>query len=125
MSSSVHVVAIDAIEPYTGPHAIPGIRFRAARDALGVAAWGMNVLDLDPGCTGHPEHDHAGDGQEEVYVVLSGAVSLITADRTYDLRAGDMCRVAPTVRRKLVTGDTSARVLALGGTPGAAFSPTL
>ena len=45
---------IKDIAPYAGPNAIPGIRFRAARQVLGVTAWGMNVLELDAHCTGHP-----------------------------------------------------------------------
>jgi uncharacterized cupin superfamily protein len=125
MSSSVLVLPISAIEPYSGPYAIPGVRFRAAREALGVTAWGMNVLELDPGNAGHPEHDHTGDGQEEVYVVLEGGASLHTPDGVHTLVAGGLCRVAPEVRRKLIAGEHGARILAIGGTPGAAFTPTL
>jgi uncharacterized cupin superfamily protein len=113
------------IPAYDGPHAIPGVRFRAARAALGVTAWGMNVLELDPFNDGHPEHDHAADGQEEVYVVLDGSVVLVVDGVERVLVAGDLARVAPEARRKLVTRGEGARILALGGTPGAAFVPTL
>jgi mannose-6-phosphate isomerase-like protein (cupin superfamily) len=116
---------IKDIAPYAGPNAIPGIRFRAARQALGVTAWGMNVLELDAHCTGHPEHDHTADGQEEVYFVLEGKVTLRVGDKERALGTGDMVRVAPDVRRKLVTGDCGAVVLAIGGTPGKAFTPAL
>jgi uncharacterized cupin superfamily protein len=85
----------------------------------------MNVLELDPGNTGHPEHDHVGDGQEEVYVVLEGSVVLVTEGSERVLVAGDMARVAPQVRRKLVTREVGVRVLAIGGTPGVAFVPVL
>lgn len=98
---------------------------RPARSALGVTAWGMNVIELDPHTEGYPEHDHLQDGQEEVYVVLDGEVTLRTPDASRTLRAGDLCRVPPEVRRKLVTGASGARVLALGGTPGKAFTPTM
>lgn len=37
---------------------IPGIKFHTAGRELGVTAWGMNVLRIDAGCMGHPEHDH-------------------------------------------------------------------
>ena len=125
MPSPVHVLHLSEIAAYDGAHAIPGIRFRAARQALGVTAWGMNVLELDPGNDGHPEHDHAADGQEEVYVVLSGSATLQTPQGSHDLRTGDLCRVAPELRRKLVAGEHGAVLLALGGTPGTAFTPTL
>jgi len=125
MTDRPTVLAIESIAPYAGEHAIPGIRFRAARAALGVTAWGMNVLELDPGCDGHPEHDHTADGQEEVYVILDGSVVLVTDAGEQTLNAGDMARVEPHARRKLVTREHAARILALGGTPGKAFTPTM
>lgn len=123
--SNVTVQTIDAMPPYEGPHAIPGIRFRAARAELGVTSWGMNVLDLDPGCSGHPTHDHAHDGQEEVYVVLSGQVTLVCDGVERTLDAGQMARVGPEVTRQLVTREQAARVLAVGAVPGAAFVPQM
>jgi uncharacterized cupin superfamily protein len=116
---------IKEIAPYAGPHAIPGIRFRGVRQALGVTAWGMNVLELDAHCEGHPEHEHTADGQEEVYFILEGKVTLRAGDKEHVLATGDMVRVAPDVRRKLVTGDCGAVVLAIGATPGKAFTPTM
>ncbi|MEX1369433.1 MAG: cupin domain-containing protein [Nannocystaceae bacterium] len=117
----ITVKTIEQIEAYDGPHAIPGIRFRPARQALGVSSWGMNVLELDPHCSGHPEHDHASDGHEEVYVVLRGSVVLRVGDEEQVLSQGDFVRVAPQLRRQLVTRDEGATLLALGGTPGQAY----
>lgn len=119
----ITVKAIEDVEPYRGPHEIPGIRFRAIRQALGVTAWGMNIIELDPRSTGYPEHDHTHDGQEEVYVVLSGEVVLQTGDATRTLHAGELARVPPEIKRKLVTHDQPARVLALGATAGQAYDP--
>lgn len=110
-----------AIPHYTGEHAIPGIRFRPARQALGVTAFGMNVLELDAGCDAYPEHDHRHDGQEEVYVVLDGALVLVTEDGEHPLARGDMARVGAGSVRRLVTREVGATVLALGATPGAAY----
>ena len=72
----VVVKNLEDVAPYAGPGAIEGIRFRAARQALGVSAFGLNVLELDPHCDNHPEHHHRSDGHEEVYVVLRGAAVL-------------------------------------------------
>ncbi len=123
--NDIQVRSIEEIEPYDGPHAIPGIRFRPARQALGVTSWGMNVLELDPHCEGYPEHDHHRDGHEEVYVVLSGEVTLRAADAEVTLSAGDLVRVGPQTRRKFVTTQKAATLLALGGTPGKAYAPSM
>lgn len=121
----ITVKAIEDIEAYSGDHEIPGIRFRPARKALGVTAWGMNILELDPHCEGYPEHDHAGDGQEEVYVVLRGAATLKVGDQEHRVVAGQLVRVSPSVTRKFVTTDQPVTLLALGGTPGAVYEANL
>lgn len=119
----ITVKAITDIEHYQGEHAIPGIRFRPARQAMGISAWGMNVLELDPHCEGYPQHDHVADGQEELYVVLDGCIVLVAEGREQTLKRGDMARVPPNVVRKFVTRDSGATLLALGATPGKAFTP--
>jgi len=121
----ITITNVSTLAAYEGPHAIPGIRFRPAREPLGVSSWGMNVLELDAGCELCPEHDHVTDGQEEVYVVLSGSVVLRASGEERTLHTGDMARVAADVRRKLVTREQPATVLALGGTPGKPFSPSM
>jgi len=123
--TDIIVKSIEEIEAYAGEHAIPGIAFRPAREALGVSAWGMNVLELDPACEGYPEHDHQGDGHEEVYVVLRGSVQLRAGDVQTTLRQGDLVRVGPKTRRKFVTTDEGATLLAIGGTPGQAYKPSM
>jgi uncharacterized cupin superfamily protein len=112
------------IPAYEGPHAIEKIRFRSARPALGVSAWGMNILELEPGCETCPKHDHTADQQEEVYVVLEGKVDLLTPGDRQTLTRGMFARVAHDVTRQLVTTDSRAVVLALGGTPGKAYVST-
>lgn len=122
---AITVKRIEDIAAYEGPHAIEGIRFRAARDALGISAWGMNVLELDPHCEGYPEHDHAADGQEELYVVLRGSIVLRAGEAEQTLQQGDLVRVAPELKRKFVTRDEGATLLALGGTPGKPYTPSM
>lgn len=117
--------SIEEIAAHTGEHTIDGLRFRPARQALGVSAWGMNVMEFDAGCTGYPAHDHQQDGQEEVYVVLSGALTLQIGSEEHALTAGDFVRVPPEVSRKFVTEDSAATLLAIGATPGKAFVPNL
>ncbi len=119
--SDVTVKRFDEVPHYTGEHAIPGIKFHTAGRALGVTAWGMNVLAIDAGCTGYPEHDHAKDGQEEVYVVLQGTGTLEAEGASTPLEPGTLARVGPDTKRKLLPGPDGLVVLALGGTPGKAY----
>lgn len=93
------------------------------RAGLGVESFGMQILRFPPNADRYPEHDHAHDGQEEVYVVLDGSVTLIAGGEERELGPGTFARVGPGERRKLVTGAERATVLALGGVPGKAFEP--
>lgn len=94
-----------------------------ARAELGVTSFGMQVIDLPPNLDAHPEHDHSEVGQEEVYVVLRGAVDLIVDGERMRLDEGSMARVGPNARRQLITTDQPVRILALGGTPGTPYEP--
>ncbi len=114
---------LDDVEPYSGPHAIAGIRFRPLGRALGVTAWGMNVLEIDAGCAGYPEHDHQRDGQEEVYVLIAGAATLRAGGEEIVLAPGAYVRVGAAEKRKLVPGQDGATLLVIGGTPGQAYQP--
>ena len=93
--------------------------FRLARKELGVEAFGIQVIDLPAMYEGYPEHDHAADGQEEVFVVLVGEVDMDIDGEIVHLVAGkNIVRVGPSARRKIRTGEERARVLAIGGVPG-------
>lgn len=97
--------------------------FLYAAKGLGVTAWGMNVERLPANWTEYPEHDHADDGQEEVYVVLQGSVTLNADEESWELVPGALARVGPGQMRKIVPGDEGATLLVIGGTPGRAFEP--
>lgn len=120
--SDITVKQVEEIEYYQGPHAVEGIHFHTAGKDLGVSAWGMNVLVMAPHCPNYPKHDHVKDGQEEVYVVLAGSATLETADESVLLEPGTLVRVGPAVKRTLVPGEQGVTVLALGATPGQAYS---
>ena len=95
-----------------------------ARAGLGVTSFGMQILRFPPNATRHPEHDHAEAGQEEVYFVLEGRATLIVGGEDgeeHELTPGVFARVGPTERRRIVTGEEPASILALGGFPGRPF----
>ena len=88
-------------------------RFVALRRALGVTSFGLNQMVLRPGQRGRI---HAHERQEEVYVVLSGTLTVEFEDGERDLSAGELIRVAPDVRRRVMNrGPGVCSVLAIGG----------
>lgn len=87
---------------------------KLAGDELGVRSFGLQVLDLPGEFTDFPEHDHTGDGQEEVYVVLEGSAEFDLAGERVRADAGTMLLVEPVAKRKLLPGPDGVRVLAIG-----------
>jgi len=90
---------------------------KLAGDELGVQSFGLQVLDLPAGFADYPEHDHAHDRQEEVYVVLAGAAELVVDGEQIHVDAGSLVRVEAAAKRKLVPGPAGVRVLAIGCVP--------
>jgi mannose-6-phosphate isomerase-like protein (cupin superfamily) len=101
--------------------AVFGGGYKRARAELGVSAFGMQVLDFPPNADQYPEHDHAHDGQEEVYVPLRGSGEIEIDGERHRLEPDLVVRVAPGVKRMIRTGDEPLRLLALGGVPGAPY----
>ncbi|HET7571898.1 MAG TPA: cupin domain-containing protein [Gaiellaceae bacterium] len=91
---------------------------KLAGEPLGIRTFGLQVLELQPGSDDYPEHDHADDGQEEVYVVLAGSTAFEVAGERVEARPGSIVRVGAEARRKLLPGPDGARVLAIGCAPG-------
>ncbi len=95
--------------------------FKRARAELGVESFGIQVIDMPPGTDRYPEHDHAEDGQEEVYVVLRGAAEMDVEGDRISLDPETLVRVGSGTRRKITTASEGARILAIGGTPNQAY----
>jgi mannose-6-phosphate isomerase-like protein (cupin superfamily) len=88
---------------------------------LGTRAFGMQVLDLPAGFADYPEHDHAEDGQEEVYIVLGGSAAFVIDGEDVPAAAGQALRVDPACRRTVRPGPDGARILAVGCAPGTTY----
>jgi hypothetical protein len=88
------------------------------REYFGIQAFGINAYA--PGENGIliGEHDEAGSGQEELYIVLDGTATFEIDGETVDAPAGTLVSVGPESKRK-ATGDGT--VLAIGATPGEAY----
>jgi uncharacterized cupin superfamily protein len=91
-----------------------GDRFVSLRRALGVSSFGINQMVLQPGQQMRI-HRHA--NQEEVYLVLDGALTVFVDGEASILQTGELMRVAPSVRRQIVNrGREKVVLIALGGT---------
>jgi mannose-6-phosphate isomerase-like protein (cupin superfamily) len=95
--------------------------FKRARAELGISSFGMQVIDMPANAHQYPEHDHAGDGQEEVYVALRGSGEVEIEGTRYPLDLETMVRVSAGTKRKIWPGGEGLRVLAIGGCPGKAY----
>ena len=111
-------VTVKTIDEFDGAF---GGAMKLVRHGLGVTSFGMQVIDMPANADQYPEHDHAQDGQEEVYIVVDGAVTLQAGGEEHELRPDTFARVGPGEKRKLVTGAEGARVIALGAVPGKAY----
>ncbi len=97
--------------------------FYRVRAGLGVSSFGLAVMEFPPNFRDYPEHDQEHDRQEEVYTALSGTATLVAGGEEHELTPGIWVRVGPGEKRKIVTGDEPARVLAIGGTQGGPYNP--
>jgi hypothetical protein len=95
--------------------------FKRARAELGVESFGLQVIDMPANADQYPEHDHAGDGQEEVYLALRGAGEVEIEGTRYPLDPETMVRVSAGTKRKIWPGEDGVRLLAIGGCPGKAY----
>lgn len=95
--------------------------FKRARAELGVESFGMSVIDLPPNFENYPEHDHAQDGQEEVFITLRGEGEIEISGERFPLDTDHIARVASGTPRKVWPGDDGVRILVIGGVPGGAY----
>jgi mannose-6-phosphate isomerase-like protein (cupin superfamily) len=92
-----------------------------ARAELGVTSFGVQIVRLPPDYADYPEHDHAADGQEEVYMALSGSGQIDVEGERIDLDPDVLVRVGPDCKRKIYPGPEGLSMIAIGGVPGKAY----
>ena len=105
-----HVARLEDIEPRG--------RDIPVREHLGIRAFGINAFTPGEDGTLINEHDEAGSGQEELYIVLDGKATFEVDGESFDAPQGTLVFVGPTSRRK-ATGDGT--ILTVGATPGEAY----
>jgi len=88
-------------------------RFLSLRRELGVTSFGINQILLRPGQRGRIHTHH---NQEEVYLVLSGTLTLWVEGEPRELTQGELARVGPNVKRQIANPHPEdALIIALGG----------
>jgi mannose-6-phosphate isomerase-like protein (cupin superfamily) len=89
-------------------------RFLSLRRELGVTSFGINQILLRPGERGRI-HSHT--TQEEVYIVLSGTLTLWVEGEPRELTQGELARVGPDTKRQIAnrTPGEDVLLIALGG----------
>jgi hypothetical protein len=98
-----------------------GGAFKRVRAELGVSSFGMAIIDMPPNFQHYPAHDHARDGQEEVFLALRGGGEIDIEGERFPLDVDHVVRVAPGTERKVLPGPDGIRVLVLGAKPGALY----
>lgn len=91
--------------------------FKPIGPNLGVSAFGINQLELAPNTEG-PQHDHSGDGQEEVYAIVSGGGKIRVEGAEHDLKPGQFVFLSPDASRQLVAGPEGLGWIGVGCQPG-------
>jgi len=90
--------------------------FRKVRQALGITAFGVNVLVFPPRAEGRP---HYHDVQDELYFVHRGRARFEVDGEMRELGPGGLCHVESTTPRLVSNaGDEELVLLVVGGKDG-------
>jgi mannose-6-phosphate isomerase-like protein (cupin superfamily) len=92
------------------------------RHQLGLQALGLNCWTAPVGAPVIERHSEP-DGDEEVYVVVSGGVRFTVGEDVFDAGPETVVYVLPDTLREAVATEPDTLVLAVGAKPGEAFVP--
>ena len=106
--------------PDVSETATPAGRWQALNKLLGVSAFGVNAVALEPGEEVDSEHDEADCQHQEVYVVVSGRAAFRVGTEEVAAGPGDIVAVAdPGESRSYWALDPGTRIICFGAGPGA------
>ena len=95
-------------------------RFDVRRD-LDITGFGVQAFSAPTGGVVVNEHDETllGEaGQQELYIVMSGAATFEIDGETVEASAGSLVHVQPAAKRKATANEEGTTILVVGGTPG-------
>jgi len=84
---------------------------RFLREPLDCENLGLTLVEAPAEWTGK-EHDHAEEGEEEVYLLTEGDATIVLDGETISLSPGEAVRVSPEATRQLHTEAESTVVIA-------------
>ena len=105
-----------AMKPAAGPHPAGSPYDKGIGLALGVRAFGIYQVELPAGAE-TVRHNHAVDGAEDVYAVLSGTGTVIVDDEDVAIGPGQFIAVSPASARYVRAGDSGLILIAVCATP--------
>jgi quercetin dioxygenase-like cupin family protein len=98
---------------------IPSGRWQPLNERVGVRAFGVNAVVMDPGDEFDIEHDEAGSGHQEMYVVVAGRAGFRIGGEELEAGPGDVVAVPdPAERRDYWALEPGTRILCIGAAPG-------
>ena len=93
------------------------------RRALGLNAFGINMVDIAPG-ERIPEHDETGRDQEEVFLALKGDATIVVDGTEHDLPEGSFARLDADLTRTVANkGDATIRLLIASAPRSSGYEP--
>lgn len=103
-----------------------GLEWRPIRLRFGIQAFGVNAYTAENvGDWIVEEHTEGSLRHEELYIVVRGSATFTLGDEEIDAPAGTLVFVSdPDLKRKAVADAEGTMVLAVGGKPGEAFTPS-
>jgi quercetin dioxygenase-like cupin family protein len=97
--------------------------WRLARKALGTSAFGFNLVEIEPGGQ-IPEHDEAGSGQVELYVILDGDAILRIEGEDHPAPAGTFASIEPPAGRTILNrSEAAVTAMLIGVDPRGEYEP--
>jgi quercetin dioxygenase-like cupin family protein len=97
--------------------------WRLARKALGTSAFGFNLVEIEAGGQ-IPEHDEAGSGQIELYVILEGDAVLRIEGEDHPAPAGTFASIEPPAKRTILNrSDSTVTAMLIGVDPRGEYEP--
>jgi quercetin dioxygenase-like cupin family protein len=98
--------------------------WRLARKGLGTSSFGFNLVEIAPGGE-IPEHDEAGSGQDELYIVLEGEAVLRIEGEDHAAPAGTFASIQPPASRTILNRSQGpVTALLIGVQPEGGYQPT-
>jgi quercetin dioxygenase-like cupin family protein len=95
--------------------------WKSVRHHFNITAFGINAVTKDEGKVLIPEHDEAESGQQEIYFVHKGEVTVTLNGEQMTAAEGAVVAVEPATRRKFEATATPTTLLVMGATPGRAY----